>query len=125
MVQHQPELQRTIWMYWGQGFENAPEVVRICLRSWKSRNPGWRVVELTNANVSEYVDEPTLAKIRALKNIRIQKFANLIRLYLISRYGGVWVDATCFCCRPLDDWLHDYMGSGFFAFRRRADTCSP
>src|SRR6266508_5083058 len=94
----------------------------MCLRSWKIRNPGWRVVELSDANLSEYIDQESLAKIRGLSNIIIVKFANLIRLYLISRHGGVWADATCFCCKPLDDWLPDYLGSGFFAFRRRSDA---
>jgi hypothetical protein len=117
----QPAINPTIWMYWNGGFENAPEVVRLCLRSWKFHNLGWRVVELSDANIGEHVDEETLAKLRGLRNITIQKFANLLRLYLISRHGGVWADATCFCRRPLDDWLHDYMASGFFAFRRRAD----
>src|SRR6266508_5901263 len=93
----------------------------MCLRSWKIRNPGWRVVELSDANLSEYIDQESLAKIRGLSNITIVKFANLIRLYLISRHGGVWADATCFCCKPLDNWLPDYMGSGFFAFRRHSD----
>jgi hypothetical protein len=110
---------RTIWIFWSQGFENAPEVVHICLRSWKLRNPGWRVVELSDSNLAEYVDPEPLANLRALSNIRTQKFANLLRIYLVGRHGGVWADATCFCCKPLDDWLPEYMVSGFFAFRRR------
>lgn len=122
LMQKQPELTRTIWIFWKQGFENAPEVVRICLRSWKIHNPGWRVVELSDENLSEYIDQKSLANLRSLPNINIVKFANLIRLYLISRHGGVWTDATCFCCKPLDNWLPECMGSGFFAFRRRSDA---
>lgn len=121
-MQNQHELSRTIWIFWKQGFENAPEVVRICLRSWKVHNPGWRVVELSDANLSEYIDPGSLAKLRALKNIITVKFANLLRLYLLSRHGGVWADATVFCCKPLDEWLPDYMPSGFFAFRRHPDA---
>lgn len=121
-MQNRPELNRTIWIFWRQGFENAPEVVRICLRSWKIHNPGWRVVELSGANLSEYVDPEPLAKLQGLTNIGMQKFANLIRIYLVGRHGGVWADATCFCCKPLDDWLPDYMPSGFFTFRRRPDA---
>ncbi|MBA3342922.1 MAG: hypothetical protein H0T48_13960 [Gemmatimonadaceae bacterium] len=115
------QLNRVIWMLWLQGFDKAPEVVRLCLRSWKTRNPTWQVIELDEENLSDYVDNESLSTLRGL-DFMPQKFANLIRLYLISRHGGVWADATCYCCRPLDTWLPEYMNSGFFAFRFRTDT---
>ena len=46
--------------------------------------------------------------------------ANVLRMELLARHGGVWVDATCFCVRPLDEWLPAQMSSGFFAFARPA-----
>jgi hypothetical protein len=103
-------------MLWLQGFQDAPPVVQACLRSWKLRNPTWRVVELTDANLSQYIDAESLTDLRAL-NVRPQLLSDLVRLYLLRDYGGVWVDATCFCCQPLDSWLHDSVPSGFFAFR--------
>lgn len=115
------QLNRVVWMLWLQGFENSREIVRLCLHSWKTRNPTWKVVELNEQNLSDYIDSGSLSVLRSL-DIRRQTLADLIRMYLISRHGGVWVDATCFCCQPLDNWLHKYMGSGFFAFRNpRAD----
>jgi len=110
------ELNRVVWVLWLQGFENSPEVVQLCRRSWKIRNPTWQVVELSLANLSNYIDADSLGTLLAL-DIPPQKLANLIRLYLISRHGGVWADATCFCVQPLDHWIHGYMDSGFFAFR--------
>ncbi len=114
-------LNRVIWTLWFQGFDNAPEVVHLCARAWRARNPGWTLIQLSDENLSDYVDPGELSKLRSL-NLPPQKLANLIRMYLISRYGGVWSDATCFCCQPLDSWLPDYMVSGFFAFRFPADA---
>lgn len=116
-----PGLNRVLWTLWLQGFEKAPRVVDICARSWKIRNPTWTIVQLDQRNLPEYVESEALSEIRSLKISR-QKRANLIRMYLISTHGGVWADATCFCCHPLDSWLPDYMGSGFFAFRFAADV---
>lgn len=110
------QVDRVVWMLWLQGFEKSPEVVRVCLHTWKTRNPGWKVIELSDENLADYIDSSSLSVLRSL-DINRQKLANLIRMYLISRQGGVWVDATCFCCQPLDNWLDDYMASGFFAFR--------
>jgi mannosyltransferase OCH1-like enzyme len=42
--------------------------------------------------------------------------AALARLCLLRTHGGVWVDATVFCRRPLDEWLPEHAASGFFAF---------
>jgi hypothetical protein len=35
---------------------------------------------------------------------------------LLKLYGGLWVDATTFCNKRLDDWLSNYIHEGFFAF---------
>lgn len=43
--------------------------------------------------------------------------SDLLRLHLLAREGGVWVDATLYCCKPIESWLEPYMTSGFFAFR--------
>ena len=42
--------------------------------------------------------------------------SDLLRLYLLNKYGGVWVDSTNLCRRPLDDWLPSAARQGFFAF---------
>merc|ERR1712216_1118044 len=42
--------------------------------------------------------------------------SDLLRLYLLWCHGGVWVDATMLCRRPLDHWLGTSAASGFFAF---------
>lgn len=44
--------------------------------------------------------------------------ADLLRLDLLTKHGGVWADATTFCMQPLDDWLPPNLESGFFAFCR-------
>ncbi len=52
------------------------------------------------------------------KTIGVQAFADILRLWLLARYGGVWVDANTVCSKPLDHWLPALMQSGFFAFAK-------
>ncbi len=109
------QIPRLIWMLWWQDIEHAPEVVRVCIRSWQHHNPNWKLVLLNQQNVFDYVnaeDMPDLSR----EDISIQKMANLIRINLLKQHGGVWADATSFCARPLDDWLNEAAPSGFFAF---------
>ncbi len=107
-------LARRVWFCWFQGLEQAPEVVRVCYKSWVRHNPDWEIVALDEKNAGEYVDRESGW---ADERLPVQKRANLLRLALLERYGGVWADATCFCTVSLDNWIHDCLPSGFFAFR--------
>lgn len=113
-LQAVPEIPKTIWIMWLQGLDKAPYIVRKCYASWKELNPNWNIVFLDENNVSDYVDLQTI--LTKSNNMQIQAMADLIRLNLLAKYGGVWVDATCFCRVPLDTWLEKYATSGFFAF---------
>lgn len=108
-------LPRILWFLWFQGMEQAPGVVRRCLESWRARNPGWTIHLLTEDNLHEYcpIDFESGGMLQLSRNHR----SDLVRVDLLSRFGGVWVDATCLCMQSLDRWLPGYLSSGFFAFR--------
>lgn len=107
-----PEIPRTLWVMWLQGEDGAPWVVRQCLASWRRHNPEWEIRFLTEATYRDYVD-PELFRGRTPTP---QCLADLVRLHLLARHGGVWADATLYCCKPLLEWLPEYSASGFFAF---------
>lgn len=92
---------RRIWLYWGQGWGAAPEVCRLCAESWKRWNPRHEVALLDAASAAALVGPPGFDTARFPERVR----ANLLRLRLLSRFGGVWADATLFCTAPVDAWL--------------------
>ncbi len=51
-----PVVPRTIWILWLQGRENAPELVKRCLRSWEYHNPGWTIRVLDAETLPAYID---------------------------------------------------------------------
>jgi hypothetical protein len=104
-------LNKTIWFLWFQGIEDAPFVVLKCYESWHRHNPGWNLVLLTDNNLHEYVSVGP-------GQFTKQALSDIIRINLLAAKGGVWIDATCFCTKPLDEWLYDYLRQGFFAFER-------
>ena len=106
---------KKIWFLWFQGYENAPFLVEQCLKSWKNNNPSWEIVFLHENNLNDYINLDLKNNVK-LSRLSKNKQANLARLLLLSKHGGVWVDSTCFCMKPLDEWLDDYLVSGFFAF---------
>lgn len=108
---------KLIWTYWHQGWEQAPEVVKRCHQSWIRWNPDYAVHALDQHTLFQHVDFPAGVHPRR-RDLTIQKMSALGRLALLSRYGGVWADATVMCTRGLSDWLGGYYDARFFAFRK-------
>ncbi|WP_164885808.1 capsular polysaccharide synthesis protein [Paenirhodobacter populi] len=106
------DIPRILWIYWRQGEAQAPHVVRLCIASWRRLNPGWDIRVLDDASVAQYAD---ISDVPAHLPPRFH--ADVLRLRLLARYGGVWTDATTYCHRPLDGWLPLLAGqTGFFVF---------
>ena len=115
-------IPRTIYMYWNTGWQNAPAICKQCRMSWQKRNPTWRVVSVDNTNLLQHVPDmpkrfPNVCTAQGKPRISIQSFSDVLRLSLLARHGGVWVDATVFCVKPLDTWLSKHEAK-FFAFSK-------
>ncbi|RDJ93388.1 DUF2847 family protein, partial [Lacticaseibacillus rhamnosus] len=101
-------IPRRIWFLWLQGLDEAPPVVRMCYESWRQQNPGWELIFLTAENVGDWVDfQPSSPR---LSHLSRNHLSDLIRIALLSKYGGVWVDSTCLCVQDLDRWLEKAQG---------------
>ena len=109
------EIPKIIWIFWNTGFDKAHPVVKNCVQSWEIKNPNWKVVLLTQDNLSDYINKPDVP-VDIFDKLPIQKQANLIRLKLLVEHGGVWADATCYCMKPLDEWLRPHAPTGVFMF---------
>ena len=109
-------MKKVIFIYWAQKFINAPIVVKKCLLSWKLKNPTWEIIELNDDNLSEYINiEEEIPDIQK-KDIHKCHYADIVRIFLLEKYGGVWCDATTYCNKSLDDWLDKNISTGFFGF---------
>jgi Capsular polysaccharide synthesis protein len=107
-------LNKVVWICWLQGWDRAPWLVRKCLASWQWRNPDWEIRALDSNLLQRYVELPSLEG----KIITPASMSDIIRSLLLHEYGGIWVDATVLCHRPLDTWIWDVTPEGFFAFDR-------
>lgn len=80
-------------------------------------NPRWNFQFLRREDLLEHFDLDELTG-GTVNGMSPQNLSNLVRINLLQKYGGVWADATCLCMVPLDDWVHEYARSGFFAFSK-------
>jgi hypothetical protein len=111
-------LPKIIWMLWLQAWEHAPRLVHACRRSWEVNNPGWTIHHLDRLNIVDFIDNREARTALDDPNLPPEACSDRLRIALLAQHGGVWVDATTYCLRPLNDWLFDVLGSGFFAFDR-------
>lgn len=107
-------MNKTIWILWVQGYDNAPPIVKKCISSWVVQNPDWQVKVVDRNTVAQYVDIDIPQA--TLDRLSLNHFSDLLRVALLSMYGGVWADATLYCRQPLDTWLPEQMHTGFFSF---------
>ncbi|MDT0500972.1 capsular polysaccharide synthesis protein [Halomonas sp. PAR7] len=118
---------KIIWIYWDSDLANAPEVVRLSYVSWEKLNPDYKVVFLNDENIENKLGFD-FNSIFHLCNIRLTKAnkADLLRVYLLTQFGGVWADATTFCLKPLSSWLpHIKHQADFFMFRQEEVKSRP
>jgi len=107
-------LPKIIWIFWDKGWSNPPKICTESVNSWIKYNPKWKIIKLDKKNIYNYLPKKYLDKLWNKNQIQTQ--SDLIRLNLLNYYGGVWVDSTTICKKPLDDWLSEVMIAGFFAF---------
>ena len=83
-----------VWFCWLQGMEKAPELVKVCLESLRN-NIGEEVIVLDDMNYVEYVQLPEFIVRKYRKGIIPPAlFSDMLRLELLIRYGGTWIDST-------------------------------
>ena len=115
---------KTIFIYWKQGFESAPPLVKRCLESVKRNAGDFQVLLLTEKNLGSYLCLPDhIVKKHDQGLIGEAHFSDLIRANLLYLYGGIWMDATCFLSAPIEEYV---IKSRFFVFQKtKLDSVSP
>ena len=87
-----------VWITWFQGRDNAPEIVKRCIDSIEKELKGKEIVIITDDNYKEYVDFPEFITEKYKKGIITKThFSDILRMALLKKYGGLWLDATVFC----------------------------
>ena len=112
-------MNKTIWMLWNQGWNNIPDICQKCLDSWLYHNPDWNIILLDLDNIKDYVDlEEELPGAYSISDKFPAAFSDIVRLSLLKKYGGAWVDATVFCNSSLNDWALDVVDDAWLYYRK-------
>lgn len=87
-----------VWVCWFQGLENAPPVIQRCFQSLQENLKDREIILLTEENYTQYVTLPDFIREKAAAGIIPKaQFSDLLRLELLIRHGGTWIDSTVLC----------------------------
>lgn len=112
----------TVWFCWLQGMETAPKMVRVCYESVCRFLPEKEVVVIDDVNFTEYIVVPEFI-IGKYRNgiIPAALFSDILRLELLIKYGGTWIDSTVLMTDPVTlatpEWLDEVMNAELFMFQ--------
>lgn len=111
-----------VWIFWWQGIENAPPIVKMCINSIRCNFKNHELVIITNENYDKYVEIPKylIDRLEA-KQINIANFADVYRTLLLSNYGGIWLDATIYMACEFSKEIYNYP---FISAKRKINNAS-
>lgn len=94
----------TIWVFWAQGFENGPDIVKICLNSLHKYANNFEIKLLDFNNYTKFVNIPNFI-IDKYKSGKMNNthFSDILRTYLLSEHGGMRIDATVLLTGEIPD----------------------
>ena len=98
-----PVVPPIVWTFWEQGWQDAPALCQACASSWELANPDLSIRKISAAELPELL--PELCRWQRLWELPPQQRADLVRLALLEKFGGIWADATLFCAAPVMPWL--------------------
>lgn len=87
-------MTNTIWTFWHE--DDIPEFIKKCINTWKKTDAN--IVVITDKTIDKYID------IRSKLNTSPQRRSDLLRLEVLSKYGGLWLDASIVCFSSFD-WV--------------------
>ncbi len=109
-----PGFDNVIWSCWLQGIENAPLIVKYAINTIIEKNPKLKLIIITAKNMDQYIEIPSYIKKKHEEGIISNThLSDYIRLCLLQKYGGTWVDATCCFTEEIPE---NILNSEFFQF---------
>lgn len=101
-----------IWVCWWNGLDTAPDIVKRCVKSIYMHSGKHPVFLITRETYNNYLQIPEyIIKKMEAGQIGLAHFSDYMRICLINKYGGLWLDATIYCA---DDIPEQFFDAPFF-----------
>lgn len=110
----QRRIPRIIWTYWDG--EDKGGLVKKCMKTWKKT--GYEVRLVNRSNLKSWIPDVDILNLKCVDSQA--RLSDYVRLFLLYRYGGVWLDASIVVVDNFD-WLEEKFrdkNAQLFAFHK-------
>jgi len=83
-------LPKKVWSYWNE--EKFPPLIEKIIRNNKKTLVGWDFTTLHDKNIHDYIPKEDFPQ--KYDTLAPAHKSDWIRLYLLKKYGGLWLDAS-------------------------------
>jgi hypothetical protein len=99
---------KKIFWFWFQGEKKAPNLSKACLKSIFKYCKSHEIIIINKKNINKYAHFPPFILNKLKKNyISITHFSDLLRLELLIKYGGTWIDSTVLITKYKDNLFNN------------------
>ena len=103
IVSAQGKFPKIIWTYWAS-IDNIPPIISKCIATWKNYSPDYTINLITSDNIKTFIDM-SYEDLKAISwNDGPTRDSDIVRLNVLARHGGFWLDASIICTVSLD-WI--------------------
>ncbi|MGV3090468.1 capsular polysaccharide synthesis protein [Lactiplantibacillus argentoratensis] len=105
-------VMKILWTAWLQGEDEQPVTIQKTISSMEKHSKEYKLNVITLSNLSDYLDvDESIMKLYKNQKISAAHFTDYIRVALLKKYGGVWLDASAYMTRkiPSDIWDYDLL----------------
>ena len=112
-----------IWILWFQGInsDKLPWLNRECIKQWKNFNEDnldFKFNFIDEQELSYLLPEIKELFCNSIHERTLQAKSDLIRLMLLDKYGGIWVDSSVCPMYPISHFISKLLNKEeFFAYR--------
>jgi serine/threonine protein kinase len=96
-------IPKCIWCFWDS--KDLPDTVKKSIDTWKHFNPDYKITVINKRNIKKLIPNINFNKIKIAKD-SIQKYSDFIRINVLKKYGGIWIDGSSFSTCSFDEWFH-------------------
>jgi hypothetical protein len=99
-----------------------PDITKKCIQTWRNTNPTYDIRVLNRTKLKDYLPDVDIFNLKfADTPLRISDF---IRLNILSKYGGVWIDATSIIPQSLQ-WSDNYVNYDLIGYYMPSNCTRP
>jgi hypothetical protein len=109
---YETEIPKVIWTYWDD--PKIPPLVQKCQENWKRYAPEYQIHLLNKDTLKNWSNPP-----EHFYKLDKHRQSDWLRLDLLNRHGGIWMDASIILTEPISNWVPT---SGAFMFHQDGMT---